>query len=146
MNEMIERVAKVLYSDDPEDWDDALRIVNGTFGGEGFMQKHHPDTQARYKGDMDEARDKARAVSMLVIEECACELETSYPDHAWLNAACAAIRSLSNSGAPQPRGESAQTNAAQPVGSPYFECPGCGRDIAEPHSVCAPDCPRDLRT
>lgn len=31
------------------------------------------------------------------IEECARELETSYPDHAWLNAACAAIRSLSHS-------------------------------------------------
>lgn len=31
------------------------------------------------------------------IEECARELETSYPDHAWLNAACAAIRSLSSS-------------------------------------------------
>lgn len=28
------------------------------------------------------------------IEACARELETSYPDHAWLNAACAAIRSL----------------------------------------------------
>lgn len=28
------------------------------------------------------------------IEECAHELETSYPDHAWLNAACAAVRSL----------------------------------------------------
>jgi hypothetical protein len=62
MGEMIERVAKALYSEDPENWDDALRIVNGTFGGEGFMQKNHPDTQARYKEDMDEARDKARRV------------------------------------------------------------------------------------
>lgn len=32
-----------------------------------------------------------------IIEECARELETSYPDHAWLNAACAAIRSLASS-------------------------------------------------
>ncbi len=37
--------------------------------------------------DWNEARAKT-------IEECARELETSYPDHAWLNAACAAIRSL----------------------------------------------------
>lgn len=26
---------------------------------------------------------------------------------------------------------------------PVFECPGCGRDIAEPNSMCAPNCPRD---
>lgn len=31
------------------------------------------------------------------IEECARSLETSYPGHAWLNAACAAIRSLAHS-------------------------------------------------
>lgn len=35
------------------------------------------------------------AVRKAVIEECARELETSYPGHAWLNAACAAVRSLS---------------------------------------------------
>jgi hypothetical protein len=34
------------------------------------------------------------AVRKAAIEECAQYLETSYPDHAWLNAACAAIRSL----------------------------------------------------
>lgn len=34
-----------------------------------------------------------------VIEECARELETSYPDHAWLNAACAALRSMKSTSA-----------------------------------------------
>jgi len=34
------------------------------------------------------------------IEECARELESSYPDHAWLNAACAAIRGLSHASTP----------------------------------------------
>lgn len=29
-----------------------------------------------------------------IIEECARHLEASYPGHAWLNAACAAIRAL----------------------------------------------------
>lgn len=34
------------------------------------------------------------------IERCARELEKSYPDHAWLNAACAAIRSLASAPLP----------------------------------------------
>jgi len=59
MSEMVERVAKALYSEYPEDWDDALRIVNKTFGGDGFMNKH-PDTWANYKAEVDEARGKAR--------------------------------------------------------------------------------------
>lgn len=59
MDALIESVARSIYSDDPENWDEALRIVNGTFGGEGFMDKY-PDTKANYKADMDEARDKAR--------------------------------------------------------------------------------------
>lgn len=33
-------------------------------------------------------------VRKATIEACARELEASYPDHAWLNAACAAIRSM----------------------------------------------------
>jgi hypothetical protein len=41
-----------------------------------------------------EAREK-EITRLATIEECAQLLETSYPDHAWLNAACAAIRSLS---------------------------------------------------
>jgi hypothetical protein len=48
----------------------------------------------RSKGGMPSA--DARAA---VIEECAHELETSYPDHAWLNAACAAIRALAQASA-----------------------------------------------
>jgi hypothetical protein len=29
---------------------------------------------------------------------------------------------------------------AERLERPFFECPGCGRDTAEPNSVCAPDC------
>lgn len=46
--------------------------------------------------DQRMADDMALAwnVRKATIEACARELETSYPDHAWLNAACAAIRSM----------------------------------------------------
>jgi hypothetical protein len=37
----------------------------------------------------------------VIIESCARELETSFPGHAWLNAACAAIRSMKRRPKPQ---------------------------------------------
>lgn len=44
-----------------------------------------------------EERGAAAELREATIEECAKELETSYPDHVWLNAACAAIRALKSS-------------------------------------------------
>lgn len=41
-----------------------------------------------------EALTLAWNVRRNTVEECARELEAAYPDHAWLNAACAAIRSI----------------------------------------------------
>ena len=49
------------------------------------------------KVDVPPSKNEALNIGRIradIIEECARELETSYPDHAWLNAACAAIRSL----------------------------------------------------
>ena len=44
------------------------------------------------------------------IEECARFLEQSYPGHAWLNAACAAIRSLSMRSALAPSAQEGETS------------------------------------
>lgn len=54
----------------------------------------HPENCGCPKPVSREAREK-EITRLATIEECARELETSYPDHAWLNAACAAIRALS---------------------------------------------------
>jgi hypothetical protein len=51
-----------------------------------------------FLGDVEEAlahpQPAAGAEREAVIEECARELETAFPHHAWLNAACATLRSM----------------------------------------------------
>lgn len=57
-----------------------------------YASEDSDDWKALAWDKVAEAHETRRART---IEECARYLETSYPDHAWLNAACAAIRSLS---------------------------------------------------
>ena len=60
------------------------------------------------------AASEREAIARAEREACARELETSYPDHAWLNAACAAIRGRDASALPSSSGtEALETELAE---------------------------------
>jgi hypothetical protein len=69
MSEMIERVSRAIYSDDdPEAWDEALR-----------MAAKYPETMAHYQQDIDETRAKARRAIEAMRDPTAAMIEAE-PD------------------------------------------------------------------
>lgn len=80
---------------------DVVRRAFGELHRIGDLALKLRDESAAPPASSGEVREAHTAFDRMlresVIEVCAKELETSYPDHVWLNAACAAIRALKSS-------------------------------------------------
>lgn len=105
--ELADGVVREMHSVLTTKWDrDCLRAktLNALYQAAALREAAKERSDAAQASPHREAREK-EITRLATIETCARELETSYPGHAWLNAACAAIRSLSVSSADREGGK-----------------------------------------